>query len=200
MDEKPHQKHDSIDEAVIKKLNHLMKDDDFRTELKYFFEPLPSQHEEIFTFSFHDTFNKKSLELVWDTLKEKLEGGSVDLLRDLDKETLKKFHEYLEHLEMKQRIKQYASKKPDYIDFYEDDALFIVAVEIPAYVVDEDIEIAGSPHEIEIVIGETFKKTIKIKPRIDPESALAHHENGILEIKLCKAKKTPKTKITLSSH
>ncbi len=194
-----HEWKDEISEKIVDKLNIILKDSDFRTELKYLFEPIDSEREDIFTFNFHNPFNKKNLEIVWNSLKERIEGGSIESLLELDKEPLKEFHNALEHLEMRQRRKIYASKKLEYIDFFEDEKLFIVAIEIPNTIEENEIEIAGSPHEIEIIVGETFKKVIKIPPRINPDNALAKFEDGILEIKLQKIHKSPKTKIQLTT-
>jgi len=85
--------------------------------------------------------------------------------------------------------------------FFEDEEMLVVIVEIPntpENIID-DIELMGSPHELIIQAG-PFEKSIHLNPRVDPQSAEAVYDDHLLEIRMRKTPKPPKTKIKVKER
>ena len=161
----------------------------------YYFEPRPTLKEnspnKSRIFSFVNPFSKKKLKIWWSKIK-----GVKIIDPVLDEKSLEEFHNALEYIEWKAQEIQETEKKKQYVDFFEDEYMLIVVVEIPntpGNLID-DIELMGSPHELTIQAG-PFEKSIHLNPRVDPQSAEAIYEDHILEIRMRKTPKPPKTKI-----
>ena len=96
---------EEIIQKITKKLNNLIKNEEFRKNWDYFFEPISAeknQEEEIFSSNFHNPFSKKNLKFWWKALKNSRNRLEINILDDLDEITLKEFQNALEHIEYQQ--------------------------------------------------------------------------------------------------
>ena len=191
---------------ITRKMNKLLHTQEFWDEMAYFCEPIPgNDQDDIFSFKFTNPFSKKSIKFLWHRASgkpPKLEEENIDddeaqeilnALEHIEKSAKKKkeFHPKIGH---------YYSHSPlEFVDIFETNTEVVVNIAIPNSVGD-DIEIHGSPHELVIKADPDYRLVIPLKPRVDPESALAIFKDGLVEIKFEKIAKKPKTKIALAAE
>ena len=185
---------------IQEKLNKIITDEYFFMKWDYYFEPRPTlkedSHNKSRIFTFINPFSKKRLKILWNKIK-----GTKIIDPVLDEKSLEEFHNALEYIEWKVQESQETAQKKQYVDFFEDENMLIIVVEIPntpENIID-DIELMGSPHELIIQAG-PFEKSIHLNPRVDPQSAEAVYEDHLLEIRMRKTPKPPKTKIKVQER
>ena len=179
-----------IQSRITKKLNHLLTDQDFVDQMRdYYFEPVLNEDGEEERYVFTNPFNDKSFTFKWDPIH----GKPILIGDDHDEETLKEFHNALEHLVDKQReLKRKQTKQ--FLDFFEDDQHLKVIIEIPESESGDDIDLRATPYELEVMSGRKFHRKIKLNASISPISGKAtfHPEDNILEITFRKSPRLSK--------
>jgi len=185
---------------IQNKLNKLLMNEDFKYTLNWFFEPILQDEspEEIFTFK--NPFKNWTLNLRWPYLHRKQKQPPILEENQLDSIPLENIEEMLNFLEnteekmAKLPIRNRNIKLP-FIDFFEDEDHFVIALELPN--LDENsLDIRASPHELEIKYS-NYHKVIPIGPRINPDTAVASHKGQFLEVKFQKVQKRPKSTIPI---
>jgi len=190
---------------IRQKMNNLLHTQEFWDEMAYFCEPIQENDpEDIFSFNFTNPFSKKSRKFHW----HRTSGEPPQLdEQDIDEVEAQEILNALEHIEESSKKKKkyhpkvghYYSHSPlEFVDIFENAKEVVVNIEIPDNVGD-DIEIHGSPHELVIRADPDYRLMIPLKPRVDPESAIATFKKGLIEIKFEKSAKKPKTKICLEA-
>ncbi|MHA1647162.1 MAG: hypothetical protein ACTSVL_06290 [Promethearchaeota archaeon] len=189
-------------DRLVKKMNKFLMDEELKAELEYFFEPNDEkQHEAIFEFHFHYPSMKKILKkILWNPFRHKKSIPLEIPERDYAEMTIKSMQEMLNVLEeVEERVKiRNRNIKLPFVDRFEDETNYIIQLEIP-HIEEHQLELRASPHEVEIIAGETFQKVIYIIPRINPDTALANYDEkkNIVELKFKKILKKPKSKIQI---
>ena len=184
-----------LKDKLIDKLNNLLKDSSKIDALSYFFEPITGEEEEGI-FNFTNPFKKLSVKFRWSFWSKQEEKPEL-LDKHVDAQSLQEMINALDHVEQKSRNKStIITNSPHwdpsrgnefpFEDFYETDNQYIVGIEIPP-VTEEDIEIRGTPVELEIKIGDSYHRIIQIDEPVNPDSAETFYDGkGLLEIKFRK--------------